>query len=571
MSLSLRGYEWVPSPTNEAFAQRLVSSTGLSPIAAHCLTQRIPEETPDLQAWVSPSLDALHDPFLMHDMTRAIGRLHQAIASKEHVRIITDYDVDGTTSSLILQAALQLHAPHLKVDYHIPHRFDEGYGFSEVAAKKAAEDGVGLIVTADIGVRNHASVTAAHTRGVDVLICDHHLPAGADVPPEAIVLCPPKNGCGYPNPALAACGVSLKLASALLADHPKWPIIQRSLLKLAAIGTVADMVSLATIENRAIVTHGLMALSEGTHQHGLQALLNVTGLTGRPITASDVGWKIGPRINAAGRLDDAMLIIELLRSRDEEKIRRMIERVESLNSARKKLQDGLIEKALHGMDLEDPPPFVLVAGQESEGWHRGVVGIAAGRLRDQLQRPTAVVSIQGDEARGSMRSGPTFNAVAALDKAADLLIQHGGHPQAAGFTLATPDVGTLRQRLIDHAQHHEVITPTSPYDLALSPEKLNKALMDDLEQLEPFGQHNPRPVFLLEGVRVQRVSPLGKEGLRFSIPTDRRGLKALWWKSIGHLSTLQDHPVDLLGSLEYNHWRGQTTLQFMVQDVRLHS
>lgn len=571
MSLSLRGYEWTLSPVDETSVVRLMASTDLSPIAARCLAPRIPDAVDDPVRWLRPGLDALHDPFLMHDMTRAIARLEQAIENKERVRIITDYDVDGTTSSLILQAALQLHAPELSVDYHIPHRFNEGYGFSEVAAQKAAADGVGLIITADIGVRNHRSVQIAHEQGVDVLICDHHLPAGADVPEEAIVLCPPKMGCDYPNPALAACGVSLKLASAMLAQHPKWDLILKSLLKLAAIGTVADMVSLATTENRAIVIHGLASLSEGSHQGGLQALLDATGLIGRPVTAMDVGWKIGPRINAAGRLDDAMLIIKLLRSRDEEEIRRLIQRIESLNSARKQLQDGLIEKALKDVNVDDPPPFVLVAGQEPEGWHRGVVGIVAGRLRDQLQRPTAVVSIQGEEARGSMRSGPRFNAVAALDKAADLLIQHGGHPQAAGFTVATDQIDALRDQLIAHALDDDPVTPVHPYDLALQAEQLDTNLIDDLEQLEPYGQRNARPVFLIEGVRLQHINTIGKDGLRFTIPNPRRGIKAIWWKALEHRAYLEAHPVDLLGSLEYNHWRGQKTLQFMVQDARAHS
>lgn len=570
MSLSLLGYEWTLSPVDETRVEQLMATTGLSPVAARCLTQRIPASVESPDQWLRPELDALHDPFLMHDMDRAIARLERAIEGKEHVRIITDYDVDGTTSSLILQAALQLHAPELRVDYHIPHRFNEGYGFSEVAAQKAADDGVGLIITADIGVRNHRSVQIAHEGGVDVLICDHHLPAGADVPEEAIVLCPPKQGCDYPNPALAACGVSLKLASAMLADHPKWDRILKSLLKLAAIGTVADMVSLATSENRAIVIHGLAALSEGNHHGGLQALLDATGLIGRPVTAMDIGWKIGPRINAAGRLDDAMLIIKLLRSRDEEEIRGLIRRIESLNSARKQLQDGLIDKALEDVDLDAPPPFVLVAGQESEGWHRGVVGIAAGRLRDQLQRPTAVVSIQGDEARGSMRSGPNFNAVGALDSAADLLIQHGGHPQAAGFTVATDKIDALRDQLTTYALNEDPVTPVQPYDLTLKPEQLNPGLIDDLEQLEPFGQRNVRPVFLIEGVRLQRIAPVGKAGLRFTIPTPRNGVKAIWWKGLEHRPHLEDHPVDLLGSLEYNHWRGQKTLQFMVQDARPH-
>jgi single-stranded-DNA-specific exonuclease len=334
------------------------------------------------------------------------------------------------------------------VSYHIPSRFDEGYGFSVRAAQQAAEDGVGLVVTADIGVRDHAAIEAARSRGLGVLVCDHHLPAGAAVPQDAIVLCPPQAGDAYPNRSLAACGVSLKLAQALLREHPKRDGVIRSLLKLAAIGTVADMVSLGTLENRAIVALGLRELAQGPHHPGLQALLEVSGLTGGDarIDEAALGFRIGPRINAAGRVAEATLVVQLLTERDPARARALAERLDALNTERRDIQKRLVEGCLAAIP-DPPPPFVLLSGREDEGWHRGVVGIVASRVKDELERPVAVVSIQGEWAVGSVRSVGGVHAVRALDSVSDLLAKYGGHPAAAGFTVRTADLDALRERL----------------------------------------------------------------------------------------------------------------------------
>ena len=296
----MTGHLWQVASEDEAHAPALAQRLGVSPVAARCIASRI--HLAGAEQWLTPSLDDLHDPMRMHQMPAALKRIHAAVANGEHIRIVTDYDVDGTTSSLILQSTLRLLGGGTRIDHHIPDRQDEGYGFSRRAAEAAAADGVDLVITADIGVRDHDAVSAAAQAGVDVLICDHHLPAGAEVPGDALaVLCPPKSDCSYPNPALAACGVSLKLAQALLMDHPRKEAILRSMLKVAAIGTVADVVDLSTQENRAIVRLGIEELRMGPHSPGLQALLSVADI-GAEVTAEDLGFKLGPRINAAGRL-----------------------------------------------------------------------------------------------------------------------------------------------------------------------------------------------------------------------------------------------------------------------------
>ena len=311
--LYITNRRWMLAPADQS---RRFHIHSLHPLVARCLSARVGSAA--VSDWLRPVASHLHDPFLMKGMSRAVERIKKAVADQERIRIVTDYDVDGTTSSLILQSLLRLLGSGERVDYHIPDRFNEGYGFSAVAAQKAVADGISLIVTADIGVKDHDAVSMAAAAGVDVIICDHHLPAGESVPEDAyVVLCPLQQGCSYPNKALAACGVSLKLAQAALPQNSaRTDKIISSMMKVAAIGTVADVVDLSGLENRAIVTLGLERLREGPNAPGLQALLNVSELSGGWIDASDIGYRVSPRINAAGRLAGAQTVVELFSARN---------------------------------------------------------------------------------------------------------------------------------------------------------------------------------------------------------------------------------------------------------------
>jgi len=547
--------------------------TGLSEISAAILASRWHDE--DIpEGWFEPDVSNLHDPMTMLNMHAALDRLKFALKTHQKIRIITDYDVDGTTSSLILQAALRLLAPGLDLDYHIPNRFHEGYGFSVIAAEQAAADKVDLIVTADIGVRDFAAVEAARNAGIDVLICDHHLPSGASVPADAIVLCPPQEGCTYPNAALAACGVSLKLATALLADHAKWDLILLSMLKLGAIGTVADMVSLKTTENRAIVSLGLQRLNQPRHHAGLEALLDIAGSQPGGIRTSDLGYRIGPRINAAGRVSDAKLVVRLLNCRDKPTARTLAAELNRLNDDRRQIQKRVEAEAVE--QVTDPPdPFILVCRSEDEGWHRGVVGIVASRLKDDYHRPAAVVAIQGDTAVGSVRSIRSIHAIEALDSCADLLIRYGGHPAAAGFTVRTEHIEALRRRLGEFVTANasdETLVRTRHYDADVPAEALDTTLLGELQRLGPFGMNNPTPLLMLQRVRPQSVRAIGKDNahLKFRIPRARGGgVDALWWSRGDLVDLLATSEVDLLGQLGENLYRGRRTLQFEVKDARI--
>ncbi len=574
---SLTGARWrsvgSDSESATADARALANRLGLSLPAAQVLGLRLGDRVEEAHEWLAPTLDHFHNPWTMLNMDRAVERLRRALFDRQHVRVVTDYDVDGTTSSLILQAVIKLVGPDVTLDYHIPNRFDEGYGFSVAAAQKAARDGVSLIVTADIGVRDHAAIAEAANAGVDVLVCDHHLPKGAAVPDEATVLCPPQEGCSYPNGALAACGVSLKVAEALLTGHPKKDAILRSMLKLAAIGTVADMVPLDTLENRAIVTLGLQALNADRHHAGLAELIHVADLANREIRPTDLGFRLGPRINAAGRLADATLVVELLTTRDTDEAKRLARKLDGLNTDRKDIQRRLVEEALEELG-EDPPSFVVLSGPEEHGWHRGVVGIVAARVKDEVHRPTAIVSIQGDVAVGSVRSVPEVHAVRALDEASDLLVKYGGHPAAAGFTIRTDDLPELEARLcayVDRATGDEELRPELEYDAVLDVSAISLGLADELRQLGPFGIANREPVFLVRGVRPFDFEIKGKQEsiLKFKVPIDdRQALEAIWWDQTDRIDELRDQAVDLLVHVEENTWGGSRKLQLRIVDAR---
>lgn len=521
----------------------------------------------EVGAFLRPGPEAFLDPGRILGLTAAVRRIEAAVERGEHVRLVTDYDVDGTTSCLILHAALDRRVAATgsaaRVSYHIPDRFTEGYGLSARAVDAAAADGVQLLVTADIGVRDHVTVARARDAGMDVLVLDHHLPAGEQVPEAALaVLCPPQAGCPYPNKALAACGVSLKLATALLAEDPRGPELLRSMRKLAAIGTVADVVDLGTPENRAIVALGLDALNDGRHAPGLAALIEVAGLAGRRITAGDLGFRLGPRINAAGRLEDATAVVRLLRERDPAAALAQARALDALNRDRQDIQELMVTRAM--AMIGEVPPFVVVAAEESDTWHRGVAGIVAARVRDRLHRPCAVVTVTGPLAIGSVRSVPGVHAVRALDAAAALLVRYGGHPVAAGFTLPAEHLGAFTRTLQDFVTEHagdDALVPHEDVDLTLPGAGIDLRLAAELGRLEPCGKGNPPASLVVDGP-VGDVRVVKDKHLFFSVG----GASAVWWSGAEHRPLLAGaHAV--LGQVGVERWNGRDEARLTVMDV----
>ncbi len=561
------GRRWVAPPDDEPRVSALLG-LGLPAAVARVLAAR-GHDGPSARAFLTPDTLRSHDPGLLLNAERVVRRIHAAVERSEHIRLVTDYDVDGTTSCLILHAALDrlvaARSSAAVVSYHVPDRFTEGYGLSSRAVERAAADGVSLLITADIGVRDHVTVKLAAERGMDVLVCDHHLPSGESVPEAAYaVVCPPQPGCGYPNKALAACGVSLKLSEALLAEDARRDATLRSMTKLAAIGTIADVVDLGTAENRGIVARGLRALNEDRHSPGLTALLAVARNTTEPIDAVTVGWRIAPRINAAGRVDDANAVIRLLRERDPEAARVQAAQIDALNRARQDLQGELLGLA-ERLVADPPPAFVTVWGREDEGWHRGVVGIVASKLRERANRPVAVVSVLGGGvATGSVRSVPAVHAVRALDAAAPLLLRYGGHAAAAGFSVREADLPRLAELLASFVADHvgdEALVGEERVDLVLRPREVELGLVRGLEALEPTGKGNERPTVAVEGpVRVRSVTPKGHAFL------DVGGAPAVWWNA-GERAADANGATVAFGHLEIDRYRGEASARLTVDDV----
>jgi single-stranded-DNA-specific exonuclease len=556
---------------------RLASALDVSAPVARILLARGMSDAREAREFLYPSLAThLHAPDEMFGMGAAVARIRRAIERDEGIRIVSDYDVDGTTASVILQHTLRLLGAGERVSYHIPSRFDEGYGFSVAAAERAAADGAGVVVTCDIGVRDHRAVDRASDLGVDVIVCDHHLPPGEDVPGRAhAVLCPKQDRCDYPNPELAACGLALKLAQALLDGHPRQADFVASLVKIAAIGTVADMVGLNTRENRAIVAEGLAGLARPSRNHGLAALLEVSGIANRPVTTADCGFKLGPRINAAGRLAAATTVIELFNATSPERAAAIAHELNRLNTERQQVQQRLVDRVLGDLSAIGRMPYVaLFAGEEADGWHRGVVGIVASKVVDMVNRPAFIVAVDDEGVgRGSARAAPGIHLVRALESCADLLVKFGGHAAAAGFTVHRDNIDELRERLSAHVgaalASEEDLAPRFRVDASMGADEVTLEAARQLARLEPHGIGNPKPLFLVENAVVRRQFVMKEKHLKLVLAG---GVEAVWWEGAGFAKHCPAGiALDLVVQCGVNEWQGVVKPQLTVKDARLAS
>jgi single-stranded-DNA-specific exonuclease len=576
-----------PAATGEAARlDRLQSETGENRILLRCLLNRGLTTAEEVRKFLAPEFIAdLHSPFLLRDMEQAAERLRRAIHERERIMIVTDFDVDGTTSSVILSHTLRLLGAGDLISCYIPDRFTEGYGLSRDIVERAASEGFQIIVTADIGIKSHAEARLARELGIDLIICDHHLPDGEDVPAEAFaVLCPKgSSGVDYPNKSLAACGVSLKLADALLTGREKRESILASLAKLAAIGTIADMVDLSASENRAIVAHGLQSLNQRSNNPGLRALLKLSHVNS-PITAFDVGFRIGPRINAAGRIAHADSVLALFDAKTDDEAMKIAFKLDAMNAQRQHVQGLLLDKLktsieIHSSDPESGPELdldrVLVfAGAEAEGFHRGVIGIVCSKIVEMTGRPTFICSI--DEkgiAHGSARSIKGFHLVEALDSISDTLVKYGGHPMAAGFAVAADKIDEMRYRLNRYAA--EILSDddlgrslNADAEIALEDATVESARA--LAQLEPHGIGNPQPLFLIRQAPLRSVQRLKEKHLKLLIGRERIEIEALWWNAAERLPEFAGvNRISLMCRLEINKWGGREICQLRVIDAAI--
>ncbi|HEU0184296.1 MAG TPA: single-stranded-DNA-specific exonuclease RecJ [Blastocatellia bacterium] len=583
LTRGLTGARWhAPGydPKAPALLDSLQSETGENRILLRCLLNRGITTAEEIRKFLAPEFfDDLHSPFLLRDMEQAAERLRRAIRDRERIRIVTDFDVDGTTSSVILSNTLKLLGAGDLISCYIPDRFTEGYGLSSEIVERAASEGFQIIVTADIGIKSHAEARLARQLGIDLIICDHHLPDGEDVPAEAFaVLCPKgSSGEGYPNKHLAACGVSLKLADALLTGREKRDAILSSLAKLAAIGTIADLVDLSASENRAIVAHGLRALNQRSNNPGLRSLLKLSQVNS-PITAYDVGFKIGPRINAAGRVAHADSVLSLFDAKTDDEAMKIAFKLDAMNAQRQHLQSVLLDKLKALIEAHraesDPDRILVFAGAESEGFHRGVIGIVCSKIVEMTGRPTFICSIDEEGiAHGSARSINGFHLVEALDSVSDALVKYGGHPMAAGFAVPAGKIEEMRYRLNRHAAE---ILNDDDLGRALNAEAeitLEDATLEAaraLARLEPHGMGNPQPLFLMRHAPLRSVQRLKEKHLKFLIGRERTEIEALWWNAAEHLPEFAGASrISFMCRLEINKWVGRENCQLKVIDAAI--
>lgn len=518
---------WELPCVSSASILELQRGLGLQALAATVLANRGFADPPSAAEFLSPKLQALHDPFLLRDMDRAVARISAAIENRETILLYGDYDVDGTTSIVVLKKAIEILGG--AAEFHIPHRLKEGYGMRSDVVGRAAQAGIRLIVSVDTGIRANQVVTHANALGMDVIITDHHLPQ-ADLPPALAVLNPNRGDCDYPNKHLCGAGVAFKLVQALLATSAvpvgRQSMLLDSFLKPVAIATVADIVPLVG-ENRVIVRRGLSGLRDVRNQ-GLRALLAVAGFAdGECPSAHHVAFRLAPRINAAGRMAAARDVIELFLTDNAGRARELAGQLDALNRARQQAETEIIEEILRQCEAQEfdlSLPALVFAGS---GWHLGVLGIVASRLVERFCRPVFVLSDAAAELSeepclaGSGRSIPAFHLLEALESMPDLFHRFGGHRQAAGLMLRAAQIEEFRRRFADFAAGRLPLDELRPFyavDAEASFPELTETCIAQLMSLGPFGFGNPLPVFCARNAEVAGpAKPLGN-GKHLNVP-----------------------------------------------------
>ena len=517
--------QWIQKATDAASAETLTtclrsdSNFGgavarSASILAPLLVRRGIRNAEDAQRYLSPSLSHLHAPELMTGLRAAVDRLDAAIERKDPILIYGDYDVDGTMAVIILKTAIELCGG--AADFHVPHRIREGYDMRDDVIERAAASGVRLIISVDMGIRAFGPAETAAHLGVDLIVTDHHLPGQGGVPKALAVINPNQSGCEYPYKQLCGAGVAFKLAQGLmqrrLASKDQNKLLL-SFMKVVAIATIADAVPL-TGENRVFASLGLDALRRAVNP-GLKALLEAAQISAnRPPTSGEVGFRIAPRINAAGRMDVARDVIELFSVKDPARARELAAKLDQLNTDRqeeeKRILRSVEERFANEAELCDSYCIVV----DGDGWHRGVIGITATRIVERYNRPTIVISREGDEAFGSGRSIRAFHLLEALESCGTLFSRYGGHSHACGFAMPVANVAELRTRLDQFARTRLTLADFDPIlelDAEVGLTQVTPELYQVLQMLEPYGMSNPEPVFAARGVQLTAPPKLLKE------------------------------------------------------------
>ncbi len=548
-----------------------VTATGLSPLLATLLYNRDLRDPAAVTTFLSSDLrTGLHDPLLMRGMAEATARISVAIERGELMAVYGDFDADGVTAVALLTQVIRAMGGQIRP--YIPHRMREGYGLNRAAVTQLAAEGVRLLITVDCGISNLDEVAEANRVGLEVIVTDHHHPP-EKLPPALVVVNPKQPGCAYPFKDLVGVGIAYKLVQALVRRGLSPSSLRgRDLLDLVALGTIADMGPLRG-ENRVLARWGIDALNT-THRPGLRALIDAAGLSAGKIRATDIGFTLAPRLNAAGRLDHAVHSYKLLLAETAEEAQPLAEELNRMNRERQELshQVQLAASELAEASGRHELPLVLLADAE---FPAGLVGLVAGRLVEQWGRPVVLIELGATHSRGSARSVPGFSIIDALGRCQELFTKYGGHTAAAGFTLPNTNIPALETHLLTLARQQLGEQPAKPVlaiDALVNLHELSWELLAELEQLEPFGHANSAPILMSSGVEVVEARTRGADGRHLSMRLRQQGgpiCEAIAFR-LGHLvEPLRRHPrIDVAYSLEANHWDGTSRLQLKVLDFR---
>lgn len=546
------------------------------PSVARLLVLRGMKSYDDVRAFFSPSLSQMPNPFLMRDMDKAVERLNSALGGKEKIMVYGDYDVDGTTAVALVYRYLQNY--YSRLEYYIPTREDEGYGISLQSIDYAASIGVKLIIVLDCGIKAIDEIAYAKSKGIDFIVCDHHVPDDV-LPDAAAILNPKREDDEYPYKGLSGCGVGYKFMQAFARSNGLSTHELETMLDLVAVSIAADIVPL-TGENRVMTYYGLKRLNNNPCV-GLKSIIKLCGLTGKQLTISDIIFKIGPRINASGRMECGQESVELLVTRDPVEANEISKRIDNYNRNRKELDRQITVEAneiveRHAHALEGKKPIVIY----DQNWHKGVIGIVASRLAELHFRPSVVLTYSNGLATGSSRSVRGFDVYAAIKSCRDLLENFGGHTNAVGLSMKVENIGEFRRRLTEYVEQHihdEQVTPTMDIDCELMFEDINSDFLRCMKQFNPFGPENQKPVFITQGVLDFGTSKLvgrNNEHIKLEMVDNhsQRIMNGIAFGMARYFDYIKARkPFDICYTIEENRHRGGGSVQLLIKGIRLHN
>ncbi|MCF0177405.1 MAG: single-stranded-DNA-specific exonuclease RecJ [Bacteroidales bacterium] len=563
----------VKEPGNPALVRQLAQEVGIDQVLANLLVQRGITTYESAREFFRPDLSMLHDPFLMLDMEKAVERIHAAVVNREEILIYGDYDVDGTTAVALLYTFLSLVTN--KLEYYIPDRYDEGYGLSYKGIDWAKKHGSGLIITLDCGIKAIEKVKYANQLGIDVIICDHHLP-DAELPPAVAVLDPKRADSTYPFDDLSGCGVGFKVAQAYAARYgiPSEKVME--LLDLLAVSIASDLVSV-TGENRILAYYGLKQLNSNPRK-GLQSIIKLSGLDKHAITIDEIVFKIGPRINAAGRMESGRTAVDLLISRNENDARKIGDEINAHNNERKNIDREITHEAIKMVRNSQEFDGMKSTIVYNPDWHKGVVGIVASRLVEAFYKPTIVLTKSNGFITGSARSVAGFDLYEAIESCSDLLENFGGHMYAAGLTMKEENLPEFKRRFelcVERMINDDMLTPIVNIDAYLDFKQITPKFFRILTQFQPFGPGNMSPVFISENVYDNGNGRcVGSENGHLKLELIQedsayRAISAIAFNKSDHFEHLHaGNPVNICYSIAENYYRGLANIQLRIKDIK---